>query len=86
MWCGLKCNNYSSKETLVIDPSLIFSTFTGSTADNWGYTATPGPDGSFFAGGIVFGAGYPVSPGAFQNTFGGGVDEDNNGAYDIGYL
>jgi gliding motility-associated-like protein len=79
-----KVQNYSSKETLIIDPSLIFASFTGSTADNWGYTATPGPDGSFFAGGIVFGAGYPVSPGAFQNTFGGGVDEDNNGAFDIG--
>lgn len=79
-----KVQNYSPTETLVIDPSLIFATFTGSTADNWGYTATPGPDGSFFAGGIVFGTGYPVSPGAFQTGFGGGVDEDTNGGYDIG--
>ena len=79
-----KVQNYSPTETLVIDPSLIFASFTGSTADNWGYTATPGPDGSFFAGGIVFGSGYPVSPGAFQTGFGGGVDDDGNGAYDIG--
>jgi hypothetical protein len=33
---------YDPKETLIIDPSVIFSTFTGSKADNWGYTATPG--------------------------------------------
>src|SRR5205085_8519833 len=55
--------NYSKNATLVIDPTLIFSTFTGSTADNWGYTATYGPDGSFYAGGIVFATGFPVSTG-----------------------
>jgi gliding motility-associated-like protein len=82
---SFKVNNYSAKETLVIDPSLIFASFTGSAADNWGYTATPGPDGSFFAGGISFGSGYQVSPGAYQTTFGGGVkDDDTNGSgYDI---
>ncbi len=81
-----KVKNYSPTSTIVIDPTLIFCTFTGSTADNWGYTATPGPDGSFFAGGIAFGSGYPVSPGAFQTTFGGGVNEDNTGVYDIAII
>ncbi len=74
---------YDPSQTLVIDPSVIFSTFTGSAADNWGYTATPGPDGSFFAGGIAFGSGYPTSPGAFQSAFGGGSNEDNFAGYDI---
>lgn len=74
---------YDRTKTLVIDPSIIFSTFTGSTADNWGYTATPGPDGSFFAGGIAFGAGYPVSPGAFSTIFNGGTPEDEFPGYDI---
>ncbi|MEY2918640.1 MAG: hypothetical protein RIS73_2354, partial [Bacteroidota bacterium] len=78
-----KVSNYSSAETLIIDPSLIFASFTGSTQDNWGYTATPGPDGSFFAGGIVFGSGYPVSLGAYQTTYGGGVAEDVSGAFDM---
>lgn len=67
-----KMKDYSSKVTLVIDPSLIFSTFTGSTSDNWGFSATPGPDGSTFFAGIVFGNGFPVSPGAFQTNFQGG--------------
>lgn len=31
---------------LTIDPLLIFSTFSGSTADNWGSTATPGEHGN----------------------------------------
>ncbi len=75
--------NYDPAATLIIDPSIIFSTFTGSSADNWGYTATPGPDGSFFAGGIVFGSGYPVSAGAFSTVFNGGVAEDEFPGYDI---
>ena len=71
-------NNFSKSSILVIDPTLIFSTFTGSKVDNWGYTATYGSDGSFFAGGIVFGVGFPTSVGAFQSNLwrrssGGGV-------------
>jgi len=81
-----KVKNYRPNETIVIDPTLIFATFTGSSTDNWGYTATPGPDGSFFAGGISFGSGYPASVGAFDQTFNGGVDEDSNGPYDIAII
>lgn len=81
-----KVSDYDPKTTVIIDPTLIFSTFTGSTQDNWGYTATPAPDGSFYAGGIAFGVGFPVSPGAFQTTFGGGVNEDNTGPYDIAII
>ncbi len=78
-----KVQPYSPNETLIIDPSLVFASFTGSSQDNWGYTATPGPGGSFFAGGIAFGSGYPVSPGGYQTVFGGGVNEDNTGSYDM---
>ncbi len=76
--------DYDTRQTLIIDPSIIFSSFTGSTADNWGYTATPGPDGSFFAGGIVFASGYPVSPGAYDQTFNGGDASGFPPGYDIG--
>lgn len=81
-----KIKDYLPNETIVIDPTLIFASFTGSSTDNWGYTATPGPDGSFFAAGISFGSGYPASPGAFDQTFNGGVDEDSNGPYDIAII
>lgn len=63
--------DYDKSQVLVIDPSLIFASLSGSTADNWGYTATYGPDGSFFSGGIVFGTGYPTSPGAYQTNYRG---------------
>jgi hypothetical protein len=57
---------YDKSATLVIDPSIIFISYTGSTADNWGFTATYDGAGNFYAGGIVFGDGFPVSNGAFQ--------------------
>lgn len=72
--------DYDPNTTLVIDPSLIFCSFSGSTSDNWGYTATYGPDGSMYGGGIVFGNGFPVSPGAFETSFSGGSGPDG---YDI---
>lgn len=81
-----KVDDYDHNSTVIIDPTLIFSTFTGSTADNWGYTATPAPDGSFYAGGIAFSNGFPVSAGAFQTVFGGGVNEDFTGPYDIAII
>ncbi len=80
---SFKVSGRSAGATLVIDPTVIFSTFTGSRADNWGTTATPGPGGTFFAGGIAFGAGYPTSLGAYQTTFGGGVNEFNNPPFDM---
>ncbi len=74
-----KVRNYDPAKTLVIDPTLIFATFTGSRASQWGYTATYGADGSLYSGGIVFGNGFPVSTGAFRSTFAGGE-------YDMGIM
>ncbi|MFH0893645.1 MAG: gliding motility-associated C-terminal domain-containing protein [Bacteroidota bacterium] len=63
---------YDNTKDLIIDPSWIFGTYTGSTADNWGFTATFDKAGNVYSGGIVFDIGYPVSAGAYQLTFGGG--------------
>lgn len=66
---------YDSLYQLIIDPELIFSTYSGSLVDNFGSTATYGADGSFYSGGITTGpfSGYPVTPGAFDATYNGGV-------------
>lgn len=64
--------NYDKSKALYIDPTLVFCTFTGSTADNWGFTATYDTLGMFYAGGVASGIGYPVNPGAIQMTYGGG--------------
>jgi len=63
-----------SGRTLVIDPQLIFSTYSGSSADNWGFTGTYDGLGNTYSGGIVNGTGYPVSLGAYQQNHGGSWD------------
>ncbi len=57
---------------LIIDPELIFSTYSGSTSDNFGYTATYSTEGHLFSGSSAFGTGYPTSTGAYQTDWAGG--------------
>ena len=63
---------YNTAYQLVIDPELIFSTYSGSKADNFGYTATFDSEGFLYSGSSVFDVGYPVTMGAFQTNFIGG--------------
>ncbi len=75
-------NGYDHCYELVIDPLLIFSTYSGSTADNWGSTATPGENGNLYSAGVTSlvnaGGTFPATVGAFQVDYGG--------LYDIGIL
>ena len=66
---------YDKSNELIIDPQLVFSTYSGSAADNWGFTATYNDEGNLFGGGIAFNFGYPVTSGAFQILF-AGADTD----------
>jgi gliding motility-associated-like protein len=84
---NFKLGIYDRSSILVIDPALIFASFSGSIADNWGYTATYDNAGNFYAGGIAFSDfSYAVSPGAFQTVFGGGNGSDNAAANDIAII
>ena len=49
---------YNKAIPLVIDPMLIFASYSGSSVDNWGFTATFDENGSLYAGGVAFGPGY----------------------------
>jgi len=71
---SFELGDYSPTLPLVIDPTVVFSTYSGSTSDNWGYTATYDSHGNLYGGGIVFGNGYPVTLGAYQLDFAGQVD------------
>jgi gliding motility-associated-like protein len=64
---------YNHALPLVIDPVLVYSSYTGSTS-NYGYTATYDSVGNLYAGGTVFGAGYPTSVGAYDVSFNSGTD------------
>lgn len=68
-------DGYDHSKMLIIDPVTLWASFTGATADNWGFTATYDNAGNMYLGGIVnclSGGSFPVSTGAFQTTWGGG--------------
>ena len=67
---------YDKARALTIDPTVQFSSLTGSTADNWGFTATYDNAGNMYSGGIVFdtGGAYPATMGAYRTSFSSVVD------------
>ncbi|MFI5222031.1 MAG: hypothetical protein ACHQK8_06885, partial [Bacteroidia bacterium] len=66
-------NEYNKNLNLIIDPTVIFGTFSGSLSDNWGFTGTYDNLGNGISGGTVYGNQYPVTSGAFQVTYRGGI-------------
>ncbi|WP_118974338.1 gliding motility-associated C-terminal domain-containing protein [Taibaiella koreensis] len=64
--------DFDHSQNLIIDPTIVFATLTGSTADNWGFTATYDAAGNLYSGGIANGLGYPML-GPIQATYGGGT-------------
>jgi gliding motility-associated-like protein len=70
--------DYDKNYDLIIDPTLIFSTYSGSPVDNWGSSSTYDSEGNMFLGGISLGTDYPTTMGAFQTTFGGPLDSFSN--------
>jgi len=69
---SFKVTKHNKRLPLIIDPQYIFSTYTGSLADNFGFTACFDSTSNMYSGGIAFNIGYPVTTGAFQDTFAGG--------------
>lgn len=71
---GYKLGEYNKAYPLVIDPPImVFATYSGSSADNFGFTATYDKRGSLYAAGNVTheysnapGGKYPSTAGAFQ--------------------
>lgn len=57
---------------LVIDPTLVGATYSGSTASCYGHSATYDDAGNIYAAGICFGVGFPTTTGAYQTNFAGG--------------
>jgi gliding motility-associated-like protein len=70
---------YDPQLELVIDPTLSFSSYSGSTTDNFGYSATFDDLGFLYSGSSAFGQGYPTTTGAYDVTWNGGVGNQNPG-------
>lgn len=72
-------DGYNNDFPLIIDPVLIFSTFSGSSIANFGYTATYDKFGYLYSGSTAFGTGYDTTLGAFQTTWAGGTGGGSTG-------
>jgi len=64
-------NGYNANYELVIDPVLVFACSSGSTADNFGMTATYDEEGNLYSGGTAFDIGFPTTVGVIDNTYNG---------------
>jgi len=69
-------DGYDRRYALVIDPRLVFATYSGAAAgrDFYSYCTTYDDAGSLYAGGKCWQPGWPVTTGAFQTAFGGDQD------------
>ncbi|WP_051633107.1 DUF7948 domain-containing protein [Thermonema rossianum] len=63
--------DYDPSATVVIDPELVFSTYSGAASDNWGNTATYDEEGVLYSGGTAYGSNFPNPPGIFTIGPGG---------------
>jgi gliding motility-associated-like protein len=61
--------NYDSNYALIIDPEIAFSSFIGSAANNFGFTACDDLSGNLVSGASVFANNYPTTANAYSSTF-----------------
>lgn len=62
---------HDPKHPLVIDPVVVFCSFSGSSAANYGTTATYDEAGHLYGAGTVFNIGYPTTVGVIQPGYNG---------------
>ncbi len=67
-----KLDTYDPKSPLVIDPAVVFGSYVGSAADNFGFAASFDAAGNAFGAGTVYAANFPTTTGAYDLTFAGG--------------
>ena len=63
-----KLGEYDKSLKLVIDPILVFATYSGAPSDNFGMTATYAYNGEAYSAGMVFGNDYPAPAPAWNDT------------------
>lgn len=65
-------DGYDAQYPLVIDPVLVFATYSGGTQSSfYSFSTTYDSDGGLIAGSQAYGAGWPATTGAFQLAFSG---------------
>jgi gliding motility-associated-like protein len=69
---GYELSNYNPAYDVIIDPEIVFSTFIGSSSNNFGFTAADDSQSNLISGAAVFGNNYPTTLGAYSTSFNSG--------------
>jgi hypothetical protein len=73
--------NYDRALPLVIDPTLAYATYLGSSGYDAGHAIAVDASGSAYVVGTTRAAGLPTTPGAFRTTFQGGTSNRPSDAF-----
>jgi gliding motility-associated-like protein len=67
-------NGYNKNLDLIIDPSVVYATFSGGTGTvaQYAHSATYDADGNTYTCALSYGANWPTTTGAYQTTYPGG--------------
>ena len=68
---GIKTDSYDANKEIIIDP-LVYSTFIGGNADDYGNSIKIDDKGNTYITGYTNSINYPTSTGAYQKIFSGG--------------
>ncbi len=74
--------NYNKFLPLAIDPEVVFGTYMGSLADNFGFAASYDGNGNALGAGTVYAANFPITTGAYDVSFANGNSDNNEYARD----
>ena len=66
---GFELGRYDATRSLVIDPTLSYSTYVGGTGGGRASAIAVDSEGNAYVTGFTGGGTFPVTPGAFQTTF-----------------
>ena len=70
----------------VIDPLLVFFTYSGAIDDNWANTAISDSRGNSYTAGTIYGSSFPTTLGVIDRSYNGQNGENAYLSYDIGLL
>jgi len=71
---GFVLGDYNYARPLVIDPVLVYSTYLGGFAQNYGYDITVDTTGNAYVIDFTSSTSFPTTPGSFQTTYNGSLD------------
>jgi hypothetical protein len=69
---GFKVAAYDIRKTLVIDPTLVYSTYLGGTGNDFGTAIAVGSDGASYVAGYTTSVDFPISAAAVQPAIANG--------------